>query len=428
MQQPQGVDAGSNYNSKMGQKTIVRVRANAKAVERQEKIFTNWINFILRQRGLQISSVLSDLDDGLILIQLAEILIGKTVAAYERNPKLMAQRLSNISIALKFFSDNHVRCTVGPKCTNDEKTILGFIWLLIRQFQLKSSTDSVAAGRLSSARDEDLDVLERELRRAMEAAQQKPAEQPAAPPAAAVAVVDSEKKVQRERTKEKPVIKDGTHSTVVSESLKGTKFRVKQAQLEDRCSKCSQLISDETMIQVDSGANYHMSCFTCSACSAAFDDVYWEHDGKALCEKHYLQTAGKECVKCSELISGPLVKAMHQNWHYSCFVCTTCQKPFEGDYCTISNAPYCKQDYYRKKGWLCAKCDKVVGKGDKSALGKAWHKGCFVCTTCDQPFGSAGFFNLGGRPYCPVHYREKNTAAGLTASGSRPAVTATSSN
>jgi hypothetical protein len=57
----------------------------------QEQIFTNWINFILRQRGLQISSVLSDLDDGLILIQLAEILIGKTVAAYERNPKLMVR-------------------------------------------------------------------------------------------------------------------------------------------------------------------------------------------------------------------------------------------------------------------------------------------------------------------------------------------------
>jgi hypothetical protein len=55
-------------------------------------------------------------------------------------------------------------------------------------------------------------VLERELRRAMEAAQQKPAEQPAAPPAAAVAVVDSEKKVQRERTKEKPVIK-GPYTT-----------------------------------------------------------------------------------------------------------------------------------------------------------------------------------------------------------------------
>ena len=36
-------------------------------------------------------------------------------------------------------------------------------------------------------------------------------------------------------------------------------------------------------------SSYHMSCFTCSACSTAFDDVYWEHEGKALCEKHYLQ-------------------------------------------------------------------------------------------------------------------------------------------
>ena len=45
----------------------------------------------------------------------------------------------------------------------------------------------------------------------MEAAQQKPAE-PAAP---AVAVVESEKKVQREKTKEKPAIK-GTHHTTSS--------------------------------------------------------------------------------------------------------------------------------------------------------------------------------------------------------------------
>lgn len=57
------------------------------------QIFTNWINFILRQRGLQISSVLQDLDDGLILIQLAELLIGKNLAAYERNPRMMVGRI-----------------------------------------------------------------------------------------------------------------------------------------------------------------------------------------------------------------------------------------------------------------------------------------------------------------------------------------------
>jgi hypothetical protein len=66
------------------------------------------------------------------------------------------------------------------------------------------------------------------------------------------------------------------------------------------------------------------------------------------------------------------------------------------------------------KGWLCAKCDKLVGKGDKSALGKAWHKGCFVCTKCDVAFGKEGFFNVGGRPYCPTHYRERSPSTNGT--------------
>ncbi len=41
-----------------------------------------------------------------------------------------------------------------------------------------------------------------------------------------------------------------------------------------------------------------MSCFTCSACSTAFDDVYWEHEGKALCEKHYLQVTTDPSHSC----------------------------------------------------------------------------------------------------------------------------------
>jgi hypothetical protein len=43
------------------------------------------------------------------------------------------------------------------------------------------------------------------------------------------------------------------------------------------------------------------------------------------------------------LFSFIIHRAMHQHWHHACFVCTACQQPFEGDYCTISNAPYCKQ-------------------------------------------------------------------------------------
>lgn len=57
-----------------------------------------------------------------------------------------------------------------------------------------------------------------------------------------------------------------------------------------------------------SHSRYHVHCFSCASCSTHFEDVYWEHENKALCERCYLQKAGKTCDKCNELISGPLVK------------------------------------------------------------------------------------------------------------------------
>jgi len=42
--------------------------------------------------------VLKDLEDGLILIQLAELLTGKKVPAYERNPRMMVTLVFLISI------------------------------------------------------------------------------------------------------------------------------------------------------------------------------------------------------------------------------------------------------------------------------------------------------------------------------------------
>jgi len=383
MKRPQ-MRGGGYIGNQMGKKTIIRVRENKKAAERQEKIFTDWVNFILKKRGLRISSVLKDLEDGLILIQLAELLTGKKVPAYERNPRMMAQQLSNITIALKFFEEHNVKFTIGPKsiASNDEKTILGFIWALIRKFQLKSA--ETTTGRLTSARDEDLDVLEKVMAEAVEA--------------------DSSARQER------PKMKDGTHSSVMSETVRGSRITFAPAKVEDVCSKCELPIKDATMIQIETGVCYHFSCFTCSTCSVPFEDTYWEHDDMALCEEHYLEVAGKKCAKCSNYIHGPLVLAMHQNWHQACFVCTTCNKPFEGDYFIISGEPYCKQDYYRKRGWLCAKCDKAVGKGDKSALGKAWHKGCFVCTQCESPFGTEGFYNIQGQPFCPLHYRAQKAS------------------
>ena len=118
------------------------------------------------------------------------------------------------------------------------------------------------------------------------------------------------------------------------------------------------------------------------------------------------------------------MRAMELAWHTECFKCTTCGQKFGAGYYVQDGRPYCEQDYYRVSGmsycWgisylthsvctqigmLCARCDKVIGQGDKAAIGKVWHKACFTCTQCLQPFGAAGFFNWNGNPYCPEHYR-----------------------
>jgi hypothetical protein len=60
----------------------------------------------------------------------------------------------------------------------------------------------------------------------------------------------------------------------------------------------------------------------------------------------------------------------------------------------------------------CRGCGHLIeGKSIKAADGGLtgrWHKACFVCKTCEQPFPNADFYVLANQPYCEQHYHEKN--------------------
>ncbi|PGH08820.1 hypothetical protein AJ79_05824 [Helicocarpus griseus UAMH5409] len=60
----------------------------------------------------------------------------------------------------------------------------------------------------------------------------------------------------------------------------------------------------------------------------------------------------------------------------------------------------------------CRGCQEIiVGKSISSADGRLtgrWHKGCFVCQTCNSPFLTADFYVLRNLPYCSQHYHELN--------------------
>jgi hypothetical protein len=60
----------------------------------------------------------------------------------------------------------------------------------------------------------------------------------------------------------------------------------------------------------------------------------------------------------------------------------------------------------------CRGCgDQIFGKSVSSADGRLtgrWHKQCFVCQTCREPFQSAEFYVLDNLPFCARHYHELN--------------------
>ncbi|KAK5714164.1 hypothetical protein LTR15_011072 [Elasticomyces elasticus] len=60
----------------------------------------------------------------------------------------------------------------------------------------------------------------------------------------------------------------------------------------------------------------------------------------------------------------------------------------------------------------CRGCGQIIeGKSVKAADGRLtgrWHKACFTCRACEQPFITADFYVINNHPYCEQHYHEEN--------------------
>lgn len=71
----------------------------------------------------------------------------------------------------------------------------------------------------------------------------------------------------------------------------------------------------------------------------------------------------------------------------------------------------CEADW--KKLYLpsCRRCKNPIEKSAVSSsdgqLKGKWHRTCFTCTRCDQPFDGDDFYVHDGRPWCQHHYAEE---------------------
>lgn len=106
----------------------------------QKKTFTKWTNSHLKKVGTSITEVQTEFDNGIKLMQLVKALYGIEMPKYNANPKMRPHKLDNLSLAFNMVERAHIK-TNFLKTTHladhDLKMILGMIWAIILDFQIK---------------------------------------------------------------------------------------------------------------------------------------------------------------------------------------------------------------------------------------------------------------------------------------------------
>ncbi|KIM25787.1 hypothetical protein M408DRAFT_330981 [Serendipita vermifera MAFF 305830] len=113
--------------------------------EIQEKTFCKWLNAKLEANGYPaMSSLVTDLSDGVRLIQLMEIMGDVSLGRYNKVPRMRVQKAENVNKALEFITSRGVKLTnIGPEDIIDGnlKLILGMIWTLVLRFTIADITE-----------------------------------------------------------------------------------------------------------------------------------------------------------------------------------------------------------------------------------------------------------------------------------------------
>ncbi|KAF2466040.1 uncharacterized protein BDR25DRAFT_269107 [Lindgomyces ingoldianus] len=119
--------------------------------------------------------------------------------------------------------------------------------------------------------------------------------------------------------------------------------------------------------------------------------------------------AGKgRCRGCSEPIVGKSVKdssgRLTGRYHKQCFVCRTCRDPFPtADFYVFENSPYCEQHYHQLNGSLCKSCDRgIEGQYLETDQRQKFHPKCFTCLVCRIVLRD-DYYEVGGKVYCDRH-------------------------
>ncbi|NXA63958.1 LPXN protein, partial [Mohoua ochrocephala] len=182
------------------------------------------------------------------------------------------------------------------------------------------------------------------------------------------------------------------------------------------------------------GKTWHPEHFTCARCGRELDkEPFFEQGGRAFCEEDYHQAFSPRCAYCaspirevserppglprqpppppapsSRLFPQKVLTALEKTWHPEHFFCAHCGKVFGNEgFLERNGKPYCHPDFLALFAPKCQGCERPVVDNYLSALEGVWHTECFVCTECLTGFSGGSFFELEGRPYCELHFHQR---------------------
>ncbi|CAI6340960.1 unnamed protein product [Periconia digitata] len=114
------------------------------------------------------------------------------------------------------------------------------------------------------------------------------------------------------------------------------------------------------------------------------------------------------CRGCGEAIVGKSIKdssgRLTGRYHKECFVCRTCRDPFPtAEFYVFENSPYCHQHYHTLNGSLCRTCNRgIEGQYLETDQRLKFHPRCFTCFTCRIVLRD-DYYELGRRNFCERH-------------------------
>jgi len=119
----------------------------------QQRTFTKWVNAHLRKRGLQVEDLVSDLESGVPLINLYEIISDEKLGKFYSDPKSKFHKIANLGTVLSKV--NSFVESVGIKVQfsaeqimeQDKRQILGMIWCLIHKFEIQDISEEELSAR-----------------------------------------------------------------------------------------------------------------------------------------------------------------------------------------------------------------------------------------------------------------------------------------